>query len=118
MQLCPAVLDLLPDALQQLDGALQGSEMLSGFGLYCIPCQPTAQREQKQAEPAQKADYVLPAATYLEVESVVAPVAAEWSVAEKRNQAVAPAGEARAVYQIFKRLLDEWIAERAVEEVP
>ena len=23
-----------------------------------------------------------------------------------------------AVYQIFKRLLDEWIAERAVEEVP
>ena len=28
--------------------------MQSRFGLYHIPCQPTAQREQKQAKPAQK----------------------------------------------------------------
>ena len=42
-------------------------------------------------ETAHKADYVLPAATYLEAESVVAPVAAAWSLAEKRNRVVAPA---------------------------
>ncbi|MDU5612972.1 MAG: DUF5937 family protein, partial [Slackia sp.] len=55
-------------------------------------------------ETAHKADYVLPAATYLEAESVVAPVAAAWSLAEKRNRVVAPAGEARAVHRIFTDL--------------
>lgn len=72
-------------------------ENLSGIGFKVVI-------DSVLTETAQKADYVLPAATYLEVESVVAPVAAEWSVAEKRNQAVAPAGEARAVYQIFTDL--------------
>ena len=73
------------------------AEDLSGIGFKVVI-------DSVLTETAQKADYVLPAATYLEVESVVAPVAAEWSVAEKRNQAVAPAGEARAIYQIFTDL--------------
>lgn len=51
---------------------------------------------------AQKADYVLPAATYLEASSVIAPAAAEWSIVEMRNKAVEPAGEARSVHEIIK----------------
>ncbi len=57
-------------------------------------------------ETAQKADYVLPAATYLEVESMAAPVAAEWSLLEMRNQVIEPAGEAKAVHEIFKSLAE------------
>ena len=57
-------------------------------------------------ETAQKADYVLPSATYLEAESVAVPVAAEWSLLEMRNQVVEPAGEARSVHEIFKSLAE------------
>ena len=55
---------------------------------------------------AQKADYVLPATTYLEADTVAEVQPAEWSLLEKRNRAVDPADEAWPVHEIFKALAD------------
>ncbi len=57
-------------------------------------------------ETAQKANYVLPAATYLEAESVAEVVPAEWSIVEKRNRAVEPAGDAKPVHEIIAKLAE------------
>ena len=55
-------------------------------------------------------------------ESMSSPAAAR-AMRRGIEQGVYPFGlciktDGSAVYQIFKRLLDEWIAERAVDEVP
>ena len=53
-QIQPAVSDLLPDALQQLHGALQLQDMLLRSGLKCRTGQPPAQQEQCSRCPMKK----------------------------------------------------------------
>ena len=53
-QIQPAVSDLLPDALQQLHGALQLQDMLLCSGLKCRTGQPPAQQEQCSRCPMKK----------------------------------------------------------------
>ena len=53
-QIQPAVSDLLPDALQQLHGALQLQDMLLCSGLKCRAGQPPAQQEQCSRCPMEK----------------------------------------------------------------
>ena len=53
-QIQPAVSDLLPDALQQLHGALQLQDMLLCSDLKCRTGQPPAQQEQCSRCPMKK----------------------------------------------------------------